>query len=131
MKLFILLIIFLSFPNGDGQLACDIVREGKFNIPIPLPDYEGHYTYLERKGPYQIETSSLDSSEVQYRVSWLDDCTYVLFNRKILKGEDKYPHKPSDSLTVTITNVTDSYYESVITSNFADMKLEAKIFIDH
>lgn len=131
MKFLLLLIPVLFYSNINTQLPCDDIREGRFNIPLSIPGYEGQFTYLERKGPYQIETTSFDSKEVQYRVSWLDDCTYVLFNRKLLKGKDgNFPHKPSDSIIVSITRVTETYYDSIVTSNFADMELNAKIFIE-
>ncbi len=91
---------------------------------------EGQYTRLQRKGGYQTETTSIDDSESRYSVKWIDDCTYLLFDKKMISGTKRVPSKPTDTLKVEIFNVTDEFYEAYVSSNFADMKLEAKIFIE-
>jgi hypothetical protein len=125
---FLFAFTFLNFTN-DPSLDCKSIQEGVFNIPIDIEGYEGEYSRLTRTATHQIEYLSIDGSEHSFRVEWIDDCSYKLFDSKLLKGKETMPVNASDTLTVKIYNVTKDFYEATVSANFTDFVTDVKVLI--
>jgi hypothetical protein len=56
-----------------------------------LDDHKGHVSVITRDAIKQIESNESINSIVEYKIKWIDDCNYVLSDRKVIKGEYKIP----------------------------------------
>lgn len=68
-------------------LNCKDLKEGVFK----LEDHEGNVYTIIRVGNKQIEEEQDTGTIHEYKLKWIDDCNYILYDRKIVKGEDKTP----------------------------------------
>ncbi|QNJ97346.1 hypothetical protein [Constantimarinum furrinae] len=127
MKILALLLCLLVGSTTSVSTAdCDSIKEGKFI----LNDEFGGYTKIVRTATSQREYFSHTNTEYEYSILWEDPCTYKLFDDKVLSGESLYPRNPNDTLSVAIYNITDTYYEAKVSSNFAEQVLDVKIEIE-
>ena len=82
---------------------------------------EGTETFIERKGSVQIETEPKSGFKGEFKITWLNDCTYTIQAVKIYN----MGHLPDVDyeliLTTKITRVEKNYYLSETTSNKWDM----------
>jgi hypothetical protein len=99
--------------------SCTLFKHGTFTVP---GDHAGQEVKVVRRGDKQKE-STADGHKSQYRVRWVDECTYLLFDRKVTSGEDLRPGSTTDTLTVHITDTWEFGYAFRATSNFADLEL--------
>ncbi len=74
--------------------SCSLFKHGTFTIQ---GDHPGEETRLVRHGNKQKETAP-NGHKAHYRVRWVDDCTYQLYDRKVTLGEDPRPGTATDTL---------------------------------
>ncbi len=114
----LLLSCFPSFgKDQDGHLKCKQFRTGKYYVDDTLAGR----TYIVRNDSVQIETGADDDVKAEFRVSWVNECTYVLTFSRILedpKGNAKDWPKVI-IVTVSITSVAADSYMQTSTSNLS------------
>jgi hypothetical protein len=127
MKIASILWLFIfSYGSPVTTPECESIKEGNFI----LNDEYGGFTKIVRTATHQREYFSHTQTESEFSILWEDPCTYKLFDDKIISGEPMYKTNPSDTLTVAIYNITESYYEARVSSNFAEQVLDVKIEIE-
>ena len=122
---YIVLICCLSTIVSQAQtLDCQSFRDGTFEL---MSDY-GRVYIIERKGDTQIEHDITDDYKIEFKVKWLDDCTYqlsfvkVLFNPKNLDfGQN------SKIVTVKILETKANSYLQETSMEGADLILSNEI----
>ncbi|MEZ4875372.1 MAG: hypothetical protein R2793_07970 [Flavobacteriaceae bacterium] len=124
--LFLFSLVSASTPSAS-KVECDSVKEGVFRIPF-TGELEGEFSELERHKEYQIERVSFNDNIIRYNLKWIDNCTYLLFDRKAIQGELPFPGKTTDTLKVEIYNVSEMLYEAQLSSNFSEIKMDVKVY---
>lgn len=102
---------------------CSIAREGRFELMSPTSGK----TIIERTATTQHETNASIQMEASYKITWVNDCTYELRERKLIKGDPAFEGKPSDVLRVQITKVEGKRITISVSSNFSDQVVEREI----
>lgn len=116
-------MFLLSFFCINMSNDCSNIKTGKFK----LIDQESGITIITRTANEQIEINENLNVKIRYKVNWINECTYQLFDAKVYKGDDYFQGQKSDTMTVSITEVNTDYYKVLTTSNFSDLSMEAKI----
>lgn len=114
-KIFTLIFALVGFLSYSQN--CKDVKTGTF--VIENESYGG--SLLIRKESSQEEIVEKLGIHTKYDLIWSDDCNYALFNRTIIKGNNKFPEvKKTDTLFVQITEITTDGYRFRASSNFSD-----------
>ena len=123
MKTSLLIILLLSANSllfGQAQ-NCKPLHKGKFRL------VSGDTTMIERTKKLQIEESA--DVKMIFDLTWVDDCTYELRARQLLKGDPKYAPKEGQVIRVRIKEIKTNSYICESTSNYSDLVLESEIEI--
>ncbi|PCH98633.1 MAG: hypothetical protein COB85_01105 [Bacteroidetes bacterium] len=124
---YILTATFLLFGHkSNGQAAKDFTTDcNTFKTGIfKLVDY-GVYTIV-RSDNKQRENDALTGLISEMDIKWLTDCTYILFNRKVIKGVDKAPPKMNlDTFYNEIIHIDGNRYTVATTFKKLDFTAEA------
>lgn len=83
------------------RVDCARAREGRFTDAMT----PGQVTHIVRTATEQREHTSSTTREVRLRLRWLDDCTYQLYDRRIIGEEEPFPTKSTDTVTVHIIDM--------------------------
>ena len=105
MKTLLILFTFL-FCMPSNKLDCSDLKEGKFKTT----NDDGSVTVITRKGTKQVENFRNGERISEFDVSWTNDCEYLIYNRKVTKGNDPWPEMNSDTLRIKIIEIRDGYY---------------------
>ena len=95
--------------------SCLHFHYGTFLLPA---DHAGEEMKVVRRGNTQKEIGK-NGHRSQYRVRWVDECTYELYDRRVTRGEDTFQGSPTDKLTVQILETWENGYRFRATSNFS------------
>ena len=126
MKTILLTITGLIFFSFSGpETACRRLHTGKFKM---ISKQTGT-VYIYRSRNRQVEIDKEAGIRVMYRVEWPDECTYVLFDSKVIKGDPSMAGNPADTLTVKITSIAEKSYTVLTTSNFSSLEMESELII--
>lgn len=107
MKFSLLLLIALTLLSFTLKDECKGFRNGTFE----LNSAEGKKHTIIRKGNKQTEYVEKAKSLSEFDIKWIDDCSYILFNRRILKGEDLYSDSNSDTLYVEVIEIKGNFFK--------------------
>ncbi len=121
MKLSSFIIISLIFISFTLKKECKDFQEGTFE----LDSADGSSHIITRKDNKQIENSSKTGTISEFEIKWLDDCSYILFNRKITKGTDLYPESNSDTLINEVIEINGDFYKVKSTMKGYDFESES------
>lgn len=120
---FALAILFFSATLNAQIKDCSSVRNGKFKIVM-----DGTEFFIERKGSVQTETEPRSGFRGEFKINWINDCTYTIQAVKI-HNKGNLPEVDYEMiLTTKIIRVEQDYYLTETTSNKWDMVFEAKIY---
>lgn len=61
-----------------------------------------------------------------YDLQRTDDCNYILYNGRLIKGDPWYEGQKTDTLFVEITQINDDGYEFKSKANFSDFTSSGK-----
>lgn len=118
-------ILLLFSASAFGQkLACENFRDGKFEIVDPAI---GKST-IERKGSYQLEYGEASELKLEFKVEWLNECTYTLELENVLENPAGIDLPEGMILRVEIIETKENSYIQKTSSNFYDMVLESEMF---
>lgn len=117
----VLTTAFLFFMETN----CSTIKTGKFRLRA-----EGsNTTIITRTSEEQLEVSEGLGVEISYKVNWLDNCSYQLYDANLIKGDIQFLGNKTDTLTVLILEVTNKEYRVRTTSNFSELVAETVIEI--
>ncbi len=97
-------LIFLSF---NLKNECKDFQKGTFELNS---DDDNIYTII-RKGDKQIEKDGKTGTISEFEIKWLDDCNYILFNRKVTMGTDLYPASKVDTLYNEVIEINGDFFK--------------------
>lgn len=123
-----IIFIFLIFLSGLGysqELDCKRFKNGKFKIIDP----EVGNSIIERNGNKQIEYDEKTGQKIEFKVKWIDDCTYRLKVKEVLENPDNSFIPTNMILTVEIIETKENSYVQKSKSDWFDVVLESEIFI--
>lgn len=116
------LICFSTVTFGQTN-ECKKFKNGKFKIV----DGEVGNSFISRKGSKQIEYGEASKLKLEFKVKWLNDCTYTLELKKVLENPNKIDLPEGMVLTVEIIETKEKSYIQKSTSNLYDMVLESEL----
>ncbi len=89
-----LLIVLLISSNGIDNKSCKPFVKGTF----VFNSVDGSQHKIIRKKTKQIEVLDSKNFQSEFDLKWINECTYIIFNRKVTKGVDEYPQFNNDTL---------------------------------
>ena len=104
----ILLLSFTSYAFSQTEETCDCqkFKNGTFIIEDGASE---DYTII-RKGRKQIEIGESSGFKGVFKVKWIDDCTYTLRLKKIIKNPANEVYSKSMVVTVRIISCSGNTY---------------------
>jgi hypothetical protein len=104
-SLLLIITLFISLPSAYSQSKkCNAIRTGVFYTK-PNPKKNQPLIKIERTEFSQFETVG-DGEPLQYAITWLDDCNYLLENTL---------DKEKIRIVVTVVKVKKKYYSYTAT----------------
>ena len=107
------------------KINCKLIHEGLFKLNT---EYSGT-TIIKRIRNIQIEENLILGFKMSYYVTWINDCTYELRPKKLIKGNVKFAGNLDDVFTVQIISLKTKSYVSKTSTNFSNEVLEREILI--
>lgn len=125
----ILLLLLAISTAAFGQATdCKEFKNGKFKIADP----ELGNFFVERKGSKQIEYSDRHPLKMEFRVKWLNDCTYTLELKKVLENPENVELTEGLILTIEILETKEKSYVQRTSSNmYEDVLVSEMIKMDN
>ena len=118
---FLLAAALLS--GGAPSKPCDLFRHGKFDEGVDEKQaaITGRKNGLRtfRQGVSQWDHYRETGLTLRYRVLWRDDCTFLLFDRRVKAGQPDREWAPTDTITVRITDTWQENYQYEQSDNFS------------
>jgi hypothetical protein len=117
-----LLFLLLSFfSNTPGNIDCRNLKEGIFK----LESVDGGLHTIVRTKNKQTENVAITGEVSEYDIKWTSDCSYMLYNRKIIKGvDDMSSDFDIDTLYNEIVDINGDKHKVVSSIKQSDMKVE-------
>lgn len=125
MKNLILLpLIIISTLSFAQEKNCSKFKNGKYKINSQVSGV----SHIERKGSRQIEYGEFSGLKVKLKVKWLNECTYTLQLKKVIKNPGKFDIPKALILTVEILEIKENSYVQKTSANLYDMELVDEVF---
>ena len=121
--LFLSLLIGLSLNLFAQKPDCKLIHEGKFRIVDSLSGI----TIITRTKDFQVEENSGMGVKMIFDIKWIDDCTYELRPKEVVKGDQALMGNKGDFMTTHVKEVKTNSYIGVTTANFADFIKEWEV----
>jgi hypothetical protein len=121
----LLLLYFFSFSIPEEASTCSDLRTGKF---VLVSEKLGT-TIITRTNNRQEEINQDYNVKVRYKVKWINECTYQLFEGRYFSGRDFFEGEETDTMTVEITEISKEFYKVLTSSNLGDNSIEARLKI--
>ncbi|KAB1066066.1 hypothetical protein [Salibacter halophilus] len=122
-NLIVLVLICFSTVTFGQTNECKKFKNGKFKII----DAEVGNSIITRKGSKQIEYGEGSKLKLEFKVKWVDDCTYTLELKKVLENPNNIELPEGMILTIEIIETKENSYVQKSTSNLYDMVLESEL----
>lgn len=125
MKNLIVLVLICFSTVAFGHMnECKQYKNGKFKIVDP----EVGNSIITRKWSKQIEYGERSKLKLEFKVKWVNDCTYTLELKKVLENPNEIELPEGMILTIEIIETKENSYIQRSTSNLYDMVLESELF---
>ncbi len=113
--------------QGKAQKAdnCKQVQIGNFELTAEISGT----TYISRTAKHQVERNPQHGYEAKFEVVWVDEGTYELRNKELIKGPEQLKGPEGGVLRVEILEVKENTILVSTTSNFSDLKVEVEMEI--
>lgn len=82
------ILIITSILISYSSLDCNKFRTGKFEVQSKNLGK----ILIERDNNFQTETVIKYGTVAKYRIKWLSDCSFIMYDRKLLKGKEHIPN---------------------------------------
>ncbi|MEH0153185.1 hypothetical protein V6R21_03505 [Limibacter armeniacum] len=122
-NLIALVLICFSTVTFGQTIECKKFKNGKFKIV----DAEIGNSIITRKGSKQIEHGEGSQLKLEFKVKWIDDCTYTLELKKVLENPKNIELPEGMILTIEIIETKENSYIQKTTSNLYDKVLESEL----
>lgn len=119
----LIILLITGMANAQQKPDCKNFHDGTFEIG----DAETGISVIERKGNFQTETNAKHGYKAQYDVVWIDECTYVVKNRKVLESKNALVSDPKNEVKVEFITVDGNKATARLSSNFADAVFEVQM----
>ncbi len=96
------------FTTKSENVNCSDLKNGEFQTE----NKDGSITIITRKEIKQIENFNYGERVSEFDVKWTNECEYLIYNRKVLQGNDPWPEMNSDTLKIKIIEIQDDFYET-------------------
>ena len=121
---FIILLILPGFCTAE-KITCNNFREGIYKVH----GLYGSLNVIVRTNEKQIETSGKSGIIVEYNIRWTSECTYQLFNRHVISGNEIITTiSNKDTLYNEIVELNKDWHKIVFTLNGWEPKVEENYF---
>lgn len=91
----------------------------------------GETTIIMRTASEQQERKVGDMGKMSFRVRWLSDCVYQLFDRTIITGPvPSFPVSPQDTITVRIISLDDEGFTYEARTNAMNVTMKGRQLYD-
>ncbi len=112
-------LVVLTWGCKPTPMNCDVYRTGTFQEEIE----PGIFTTYERTTGRQVERTPHYGIVSESNIRWIGPCTYQIFDRVIREGETPRPNRPTDTITVQITQLDSAHFDYVATASFSAAEL--------
>lgn len=117
------ILLIISTAAFGQTIDCKDFKNGKFKIADPeLGDF-----FVERKGRKQIEYAERHKLKLEFRVKWLNDCTYTLELKKVLENPESIELTEGLILTIEILETKEKSYVQRTSSNLYEQVLVSEM----
>ena len=106
----------ISFSASAQTPSCKSLHTGSFKVSSP----ESGPTYIKRTRTQQIEKNDEIGYELILELTWIDECTYELRPKKLVKGDPSILGDGNSFVRTKIKNITANGYTAETTSSFSD-----------
>lgn len=127
MKILILnFIALLVFTTVRGQKpTCKSLQTGLFKISSE----ELGTTFIKRTKKEQLEKNDYLGYEVIFSIKWIDDCTYELRPKKLIKGDPAIMGDGTAYVKTKIKEIKETTYVAETTASFNEGKIDFTVEI--
>ena len=127
MRILIIFILFILTDNVSfGQnRTCKSLQAGKFKVVTK----ESGTTFIERSNDLQIEENDALGYKIEFDITWVDECTYELRPKRLIKGDPVIMGNGKNVLTTRIRNITNTHYVAETSANFSDVVMDFEVEI--
>ena len=121
---FIILIMLPGFCSAK-KITCNDIRNGIYKEH----GLNGSLNIIVRTNEKQTETSGKSGIIVEYNIRWTSECTYLLFNRHVISGNEIITTiSNKDTLYNEVTELNKDWHKIVFTLNGWEPKVERNYF---
>lgn len=119
MQIRIVLIAIFVQLFSPGTVAqkqdCKSVHTGTFKVVTK----ESGTTFIKRTTTQQIEINESFGYEIVFDIKWIDECTYELRPKKVIKGDPAIMGDGTNFVRVKIKDITVKTYIAETTASFS------------
>lgn len=124
-KINLLLSLLLVAAASLAQPAdCFKFKEGKFRI---ADTRAGVVTIAERRGGYQTESSEALKAIVRFKITWQDNCSYILKLDKVIRNENKINFPSNLEIQVKIIATSGKSYTQETASSLTSSTYNVEV----
>jgi len=110
-KIFVFLLV-MPVMSYAGEINCNDIHQGIFKT-------HGLYSSLNtiiRTEDKQVEIKGRSAVVLEYDICWTSDCSFMLYNRKIVRGRDSLLQGEATDTIYNVVQFSNGYFHSVISS---------------
>lgn len=119
LSLFLLAQLFFASVFAQKP-TCESLHTGSFKVFTK----ESGTTIIERTEKEQLEKNDDLGYEVIFSIKWIDNCTYELRPKKLIKGDSSIMGDGTFFVKTKIKEITDTGYAAETTASFGDGKVD-------
>jgi hypothetical protein len=124
--------LLASCADSPTPVNCKQYKTGKFRFTDANSGKIVNYI-IERNNSTQTEQCAETNSDGTYKISWKDDCTYLL---AYMNGNDSLPPEQEELkrkmvIETTILGGTEDYYIFESTNNLVDQVMKDTMWVIH
>jgi len=119
-------LLFLSLFLGANVISvgqtrdCKSLHTGSFKVFTK----ESGTTYIKRTKKYQTEKNDNLGYEVVFDITWIDECTYELRPKELIKGDPSIMGNGQNVIKTKIKEISDNKYIAETSANFSDVIMD-------
>lgn len=111
---FFALILFAQKPT------CKSLQRGNFKVV----SQDAGTTFIKRTDKEQIEKNEALGYEIIFSIKWLDECTYVLRPKKLIKGDPSIMGDGTHFVKTKIKEISNKTYVAETSASFSDQVVD-------
>jgi hypothetical protein len=113
-------ILVVSLTTQAQKPTCKSLHNGAYKISSK----ETGTTFITRSKKQQVEKNEELGYEIIFDITWIDECTYELRPKKLIKGDPAIMGDGSSYVRTRIKNITEKGYTAETTASFSPDKVD-------